>query len=139
MITDETKGGWLASLAQFVAWIVTALVTLIDMLAAREAILSILAVFSVLETQAYHRGGGVGQDLITQFGLTAFDNVMLLLMGLGAIVATIWIEYYYRKGRPKGLLYRRIAKVALIEVAIVVVAIVIRFGMGLILQGIPAS
>ncbi len=139
MVYNESKGGWLVTLAQYVAWLVTALGTIIDLLAIREAILAILAVFSVLSAEAYHARGGVGEDFITTFGLSAFDNFMLLIMGLGAIVATISIEYYFRKGRPQGLLFKRIGKVLLIEVAIVIVAVIIRIIMGFILQGTPGG
>jgi len=64
-------------------------------------------------------------DFTTQFGLTAIDNAMLLVLGCAAIGFIIWIEYYFRKGRPLGLLYKRIARVAGIEVAIIVAVVIL--------------
>ncbi len=139
MVYNESKGGWLVTIAQYVAWLVAAMGTIIDLLATREAILAILAVFSVFNTAAYHARGGVGEDFITTFGLTAVDNFMLLIMGLGAIVATIWIEYYFRKGRPQGLLFKRIGKVLLVEIAIVIVTVIVRVIMSSVLAGAPGG
>ncbi len=137
MVYNESKNSLVAAFAQFFAWIIASILTIVDIFAVREALLSILAVFRVFETAAYHRAGGVGQDMITGFGITAFDSVMLLLMSLGVVVAVIWIEYYFRKGRPRGLLYNRIGKVAFYEVAIVIVSVIIRVVMMLILQANP--
>ena len=43
---------------------------------------------------------------------------MILVLGCAALVFVILIEAYYRKGRALGLLWKRVAKVAIIEVAI---------------------
>lgn len=133
MLQNETNSGWVATLSHYGAWLVTSLIALIDMLAIREAFLALLSWFSVVHTAAYHRSGGVGQDIFTQFGISAADNVLLLFLGLGVVAAVIYVENYFRKGRPKGLLYKRIGKVFLIEIAIIVVAILIRQGVSLIL------
>lgn len=122
---DETKGeGCLSTLGHYSAWLITSAGAIIDLLAVRQAILAMLAVFSVISQEAYHARGGVGVDITTQFGITAFDNAMLLILGCVAIGFIIWVEYYFRKGRPLGLLYKRIAKVALIEIAVIVVVVV---------------
>lgn len=126
MSDDETKGeGCLSTLGHYGAWLITSAGAIIDLLAVRQAILATLAVFSVISAEAYHRRGGLGTDFTTQFGLTAFDNFALLVLGCVAIGFIIWVEYYFRKGRPLGLLYKRIAKVALIEIAIIAVVVVI--------------
>ncbi len=137
MVYDETRGGWPATLALYAAWLVTALGSVIDALAIREAVLAILSWYRVLETAAYHRAGGVGEDIFTGFGLTAVDDVILFFLGCGAVAATVGIEYYYRKGRPKGLLYKRIGKVLGIEIAIIIVAVVVRMLVSSILATNP--
>lgn len=129
----ESRAGWLVSLIYFFAWLVTAIGAVIDALAVREAILALLALANVIGTDAYHRRGGIGTDFLTTFGTAAVDNFMLLLLGCGAVAATIWIEYYYRKGRPKGLLFKRIGRVAVIEIAIIVAALIIRQLIGMVL------
>lgn len=126
MEESNARGGWLATLVQFVAWLVTAIGTIIDALAVREAVLAILAWIQVINAEAYHRAGGIGEDIVTNFGLAAVDNVVLLILACVAVAFTIWIEYYFRKGRPKGLLYKRIGKVVAVEIAVIIAAILIR-------------
>ncbi|MBE0697339.1 MAG: hypothetical protein IH586_10480 [Anaerolineaceae bacterium] len=125
MENNESRGGLLAAVALYVAWFVAAAGSVVDAIAFREALLSILAVFRVVSTEAYHRRGGVGEDIFTGFGISALDNVMLLILGCAAIAITIWVEYYFRKGRPQGLLYKRIIKVIGTEIGIIVLAIII--------------
>lgn len=134
MVQNDSQGGWLASLSHYGAWFVGSLLALVDMLAVREAILALLSWYSVAEQSAYHQRGGVGQDIFTQFGISAADNVVLLVLGCGVVATVVIIEAYFRKGRAKGLLYKRIGKVLLIEVLIIVVAIVIRQGVSMILS-----
>jgi hypothetical protein len=126
MEDSNARGGWLATLVQFVAWLVTAIGTVIDALAIREAILAILAWVRVINAEAYHQAGGIGEDIVTNFGLAAVDNVVLLILACVAVALTIWIEYYFRKGRPKGLLYKRIGKVVAVEVGIFIAAMLVR-------------
>jgi hypothetical protein len=135
MKNNKSMGeGFLASISYFGAWIITAAGAIIDLLAIREAIVALLAIFRVVSLDAYHRAGNVGQDIFTGFGITAFDNVMLLILGCAAIVFIVWVEYYFRKGRPLGLLYKRIAKVAIIELAVMILSVVIATGAGLIIN-----
>jgi hypothetical protein len=122
---NESKGGLLATISLYVAWLIAAVGTVVDAIAFREALLSLLSIFRVVSTEAYHRNGGLGEDIFTGFGISALDNVMLLVLGCAAIAVTVWAEYYFRKGRPKGLLYKRIAKVLGIEIGIVVLAVII--------------
>lgn len=134
MINENRNRGWLASIAQALGWLATAAGAIVDLLAIREAILSLLAIFSVAQAAAYHRAGGVGTDLVTQFGLTAFDNFVLFTLGIVVVGVVIWLEYYFRKGREIGLLYKRLGRVALIEVIIVVASVLVRFIASLVLQ-----
>lgn len=137
MVTKDSNSGILASISQFVAWVVAVLLALVDVIAIREALLSLLALFRVYENAAYRKAGGVGDDIFTGFGITAFDMFTMFIMGGVAIVMVIVIEYYFRKGRVRGLLYQRIGKVLGIEVAIVAVAILIRTIAASILQTTP--
>ena len=133
MLENDNRGGWVATLSQVVAWAVTSLLAIVDMLAIREAFLAVMAWLSVIETAAYRAAGGSGQSLFTTFGISALDNVLLLVMGIAAIAVVVVIDNYFRKGRPKGLLYHRIGRVLLIEVAIIIVALLIRQGISAIL------
>ncbi len=126
MIENETRGGWIATLSLYAAWAVASAGAILDALFIREAFLALLAWYKVIATNAYHQAGGIGDNLITTFGVSAVDNFLLLILGCAAIAVTIWIEYYFRKGRPLGLLYKRIGRVFLVELIIVVAALVIR-------------
>ena len=126
MEESNSQGGWLATLVQLLAWVITTIVAIIDGLAIREAILAILAWVRVINTEAYRRAGGVGDDILTNFGLAAVDNAVLFILACALVAFTIWIEYYFRKGRPKGLLYKRIGKVAAVEIGIIIAALLIR-------------
>jgi hypothetical protein len=123
---SESKGGWLATLSQYAAWIVTTAGAVIDALAVREAVLAILAWVKVIKTEAYHQAGGVGEDILTNFGLAAVDYAVVFILSIIAVGFTIWFEYYFRKGREQGLLYKRIIKVVVAEIAIIIGAILVR-------------
>ena len=118
MQQTESRYEWLISLGQFAAWVVTSIGALVDALYIREGILAILQTLQLLDQQLYHQRGGVGLNLQFSYGLTLFDDVMILILGCAALVFVILIEAYYRKGRALGLLWKRVAKVAIIEVAI---------------------
>lgn len=121
-------------MSHFGAWALAAAGSLIDMLGIREAILSILALLRLINRDIYHSKGGVGEDIVTNFGFAAIDNVMLLILGIATVGVVIWIEYYFRKGRAKGLLYKRIGKVLLVQAAIFVGVIIIRQIMAMLIQ-----
>ena len=123
---NEHKGGCLVSLGQAFAWLVTSLLAVADMLYVREAVLAILSALQSAKDVAYHAAGGVGLDFSTGFAVSLADDVMILILGIATVGAVVTIEYYFRKGQPKGLLLKRIGFVAAIEVGIIVVSILIR-------------
>ncbi len=133
-MTETSNSGWLATLSVYFAWIITAAGSVIDMLGIREALLSVLALLRLVNQDAYRRQGGVGEDIVTNFGFAAFDNVMLLILGIATVGVVVWLEYYFRKGREKGLLYKRIGKVLLMQVAIFIGVILIRQIMAMLIQ-----
>ena len=123
---NEHKGGCLVSLGQAFAWLVASLLVVVDMLYVREAFLSILLAFQATKEQAYHAAWGLGLDFSTGFAVSLADDVILFILGIAAIGAVVAIEYYFRKGQPKGLLLKRIGKVAAIEVGIIIISILVR-------------
>jgi hypothetical protein len=135
MAESASKSGWLTTIVQVLAWIAAVFGSLVDVFAVREGYLALLAWYRVVSTQAYHEAGGLGDDIWTGVRLTAIDILTWVILCLTALVAIIAIEYYFRKGREKGLLFKRIAKVLGIEAAIFVVAILVRLVVASILQG----
>lgn len=136
MENNQSRGGLLGTVSYFVAWIIAAVGSIIDALLLREAVLALLAVAKVLNQAAYRRRGGLGEDIFTNFGLSAIDNVFILILGIAAITVTIWSEYYFRKGRPIGQLYKRIAIVLGAEIGVIILAVVIIEIAGLLLSRI---
>jgi hypothetical protein len=126
MSTETSNSGFLVTIGLYIAWLVTSLGAVVDALYIREAILSILSAFQVAKTEAFHKAGGIGLDFQTGYAISTIDNAMLLILGCGAIAAVIAIEYYFRKGRPKGLLLKRVGTVVGTEIAIIIAAILIR-------------
>ena len=125
MSIDENKGGCLVSLGQAFAWLVTSLLAVVDMLYIREAVTAILSAIQSAKDVAYHAAGGLGLDFSTGFGLSLADDIMIFVLGLVTIGAVVTIEYYFRKGQPKGLLLKRIGKVVAIEAGIIIVSILV--------------
>lgn len=126
MSTNENQGGCLVSLGQYFAWFVTSLLAVVDTLYIREAALTGLARFQVAQSEAFHKAGGLGLDFSTGFAISVVDDVLLLILGVAAIAAVVTIEYYFRRGQPKGLLLKRIGIVFGIEIAIIAVSIIFR-------------
>jgi hypothetical protein len=124
--------GWLASIGLFVAWMVTGVIAIFDALYFREAMLSIASLIQSEQYKVFRRNGGIGLDFSTGYMVSFLDNVLLMVLAVGTVVAVIAMEYYYRKGRVKGLLWKRIGIVFGIEVAIIVVSIIIRVGLSLL-------
>ncbi len=123
---NEHEGGCLVSLGQYFAWFVTSILAVVDMLYIREAVTAILAAIQSAKTVAYHAAGGLGLDFSTGFALSLVDDIIIFILGVVTISAVVTIEYYFRKGQPKGLLLKRIGKVFAIEAGIIVVSIIIR-------------
>lgn len=126
MNVDIRHESWWGSIGLFVAWAATGLLAVIDGLYIRDAALNIAGLIQLEQYKIYRQKGGIGLDFSTGFLVTVFDMVLMLVLCIGMVVAVVAIEYYYRKGRPKGLLLKRIGIVFGIEIAIIVVSILIR-------------
>lgn len=115
---------WQVSIGMVVAWLVASVGALYSALYIREVIIRIASFFQVASEQAYKQRGGIGFDFTPGRVVFFLDNLILIVLGIAVVATVIWIEYYFRKGRPQGLLLKRIAKVIGIEVAIIVVSII---------------
>ena len=125
MENSPSRYDWLISIGQFFAWMITSAGAVIDALYIRAAVSSILQALQVVQHDAYQKKGGIGIDLQFGFALTAVDEFVILILGCIALAVVIAIEYYFRKGRPKGYLGKRIRNVVLIEIAVFLVSILI--------------
>jgi hypothetical protein len=123
MDQDQNKGGCLVTLVQALAWLVTSVAAVIDMLYIRQGVMAILSGIQVARGLAFHAAGGIGLDFSTDFGVSLVDKLLIFILGIGTIIAVVYIEYYFRKGQPKGLLYKRIGLVAAIEAGIFLLSV----------------
>jgi hypothetical protein len=117
--------GWLVTIAQFTAWLVTSLVAVVDALYIREAILAVLQALQIVNYNVLHKQGFMGLNYQFGFAIGAADNVMLLILGIAMVGFTVWVEYYFRRGRLRGLLWKRIGLVFGGQIALIVVMILI--------------
>lgn len=122
---EQERNGWLVTLGQFFAWVIASLGTIADVLYIRGAFTALLTVLDRAHAGSYARSGGIGPDITFGFQLSALDQGLIFILSLVAVSAVIAIEYYFRKGRPQGLLFQRIGKVFGIELGIIVVSILI--------------
>ena len=125
--SGESRFGWLISIVQGLAWLVTGAGAIVDAIYIREGLLRVLAWFRATQLAAFHANGGIGNDLGMTFRLTAVDFLTIFILACGAVVAIVWIEYFYRMGRPKGLLWKRLFRVVVVEAAIILVSTLIQF------------
>ncbi|MBE0696658.1 MAG: hypothetical protein IH586_07020 [Anaerolineaceae bacterium] len=126
MEPKETHADWLVSIGQGAAWIITAAGVLLSAIFIREAEQDILAWYGVRHLKVLQEGGEVGKALETNTQLRTIDNFVIFILACLAVWAVVEIEYYFRKGRPKGLLLKRILKVAGIEVGIIIGSVLLR-------------
>jgi hypothetical protein len=124
MIADQNRGGIWATLALYAAWLVASLGVIIDALYLRDSVSALLSVLNVTHMQNYSKSGNLGIDFNFAYAMTFYDEAILFILFLAAVGFVVAIEYYFRKGRPMGLLFKRIGLVFGIEVVIVVVSII---------------
>ena len=120
------RWSWLISIGSAIAWLATSVLAVFSGLYIREAVISIAGLFQAMQEQNYVKSGGIGIDLTPGRVVFLLDNIILFVLGIAAVGVVIWIEYFFRKGRPQGLLLKRIVLVAGVELAVIAVSIVIK-------------
>lgn len=125
MLKPHTAPGWLVTIAQFTAWLVTSLVAVVDALYIREAVLSILTALQIINYNELHKRGFAGIDYQFGFAMGAIDNFVMLGLAIAVVTFTVWVEYYFRKGRPLGLMWKRTGMVLAAQVGIIALAYLI--------------
>jgi hypothetical protein len=125
MDNPQSRYAWLDTIGQFAAWVVASVVALLDALYIRTTVQAILRALRVIEQNAFQQRGGIGIDFQFGYALSAFDLFFLLILGCAALAVVIGSEYYFRKGRPKGLLWKRVGKVLGIELAVLLLCLLI--------------
>lgn len=112
---------------QAIAWLAASAGVLLSLLYIREALLDIWIWYGNAVLKHNRQEGLVGQAQVINTRVTALDFFGLFFLALIGVAATIYIEYYFRKGRSQGRLLRRILTVFLIEVAVIAGTFLVRF------------
>ena len=126
MEIKASRPEWLVSIGQGLAWLAASFGVLLSAIFIREFVLEILTWYRTLHLEALQKGGVIAKELETNTRLSAVDFIMIFILTCAAAWAVIDIEYYFRKGRAKGLLLKRILKVAGIEAGIILGSVLLR-------------
>ena len=130
MVKPLPAPGWLVTIAQFTAWLVTSLVAVVDMLFIRYAALAVMQALQFIDYNELHKHGFMGINYQFGFAIGAADNIILVILSICAVSFTVWVEYYFRRGRPLGLLWKRIGIVLASQIGIVILSILIQMVSG---------
>ncbi len=119
---QTTRPAWVETTVYLVAWLIGSLLCIVDALFIRNAVLSFM-VWS--EARAANT-----TSIQISSAIETADKVVLLVVMCAAIAFVIWIENAFRKGMKVGKLYKRIAIVGGIEVAVAAVALLVQLVFG---------
>lgn len=125
-----SKPVWWKTLLQYLSWLVAAVLAILDVLMLREALITFLTWNQVRIQQAQRAQGLVPQNVELGFTTEAIAQGALFILGIVAVGAVIWIEYYFRKGAAIGMLFKRIGIVLGVEVGLVILAVVLQMIFG---------
>jgi len=126
MTLKGSRPEWLISIGQGAAWLVTSFGTIVTALFIREAVVDVLRWNQSRVLQTAREQGEVGKALETSTQITATDFIVIFILACLAVWAVIEIDNYFRKGRPKGLLLKRVLTVAGIEIGIIIGSVLLR-------------
>ena len=126
MELKETRAEWLVSIGQVLAWLMTAAGVILTALFVREAAADFLMWNGARRLQSFREAGEVGRALRTSTQIKAADFIIIFILTCLAVWAAIEIDFYLRKGRPKGLLLKRFLTVAGIEIGIIIGTVLLR-------------
>ncbi len=126
METKASRPEWLVSIGQGLAWLATSFGALLSAIYIREFVLEILRWYRAWHLEALRKSGVIAKELETNTRLSALDFILIFVLTCVTAWLVIEIEYYFRKGRSKGLLLKRILKVAGIEAGIILGSVLLR-------------
>jgi hypothetical protein len=120
----SNQSKWWQTIIRFVAWMVSSILAIVDVLELRNAVTSIMVWNQIRIEDAMQ-----GLDLETTQRAFSGDAVVqwsTLVFGLLAVAGVVWVEHYFRKGAAIGKLFQRIAIVIGAEVGVLVLAVVLQ-------------
>ena len=124
VLGDHRQADWKQTLFYIVAWLVSVVLMLVDLVLVREIVMRIMTSIGLMKA-------AVNPETWPLVRLTfgwvrgVVDQSALLVLACAGVALTIAIEYYYRKGIPQGLLIKRVTRVVSIELVVGVVSWII--------------
>jgi len=126
MELKETRAEWLVSIGQVLAWLITAAGVVLTALFVRGATKDFLVWNGARRLQSFREAGEVGRALRIGTQTKAADFIIIFILTCLAVWAVIEIDFYFRKGRPEGLLLKRFLTVAGIEIGTIIGTVLLR-------------
>ena len=98
---ENEATSWKETLAYLVAWLVSVVLLLVDLMSIRYVLLAILSWMR-----------------LDRWTGDFWNRASLLVLGCVGVALAIGFEYYFRRGSERGLLGRRVLRVLGIQVAV---------------------
>jgi hypothetical protein len=116
----ETKPNWRLTLLRFIAWVAAGIGVFLNIFLIREAVLDLVTWWVVREAEAIRAQGDIAPVRLG-FITESVDRFLIIFMAVLSVALIVWIEYYFRIGQRKGILFRRITIImgSLLGVALV--------------------
>lgn len=114
--SHPTLPSWLSNLAVLGGWVVSILLSILDVWSIQNAVVQVAVWAGTLRSAGERLGQSYGWTVET---ISMTSLLILLCMVVGF---EVWVEYFYRRGAPLGLLRRRLLKVSLIQTLIALAA-----------------
>ncbi|NSW51007.1 MAG: hypothetical protein HPY85_00695 [Anaerolineae bacterium] len=123
---EQKKAGIPSGVIYILAWVICTILLVGDVLFVREATRDVLTVVQQNQTEKTEEGVQSLTRIKWGFIKETVDRGILIAGGIAAVVLSIYLENYFRKGREAGLLAKRVVKSVGILVGIMVVSIIIQ-------------
>jgi hypothetical protein len=122
----EQNSHWSTTLVYFLAWMVCAILVIVDLLMVREATKSVMIAIQERQVAASAEGEAGKTQIESGFVMRAIDTGFIFVGAVIAVTLAIGIEVYFRRGMEKGKLWQRIGLVVGIEVAVILISLIIQ-------------
>lgn len=123
---QQTQNSTISAILYVLAWLACSVFLIADVLVLRQATLDVVTAVQQQQIENSAEGERHSTRINAGFVKEIIDRAYIILGGVAGVALVIYIEYYFRTGRQKGLLYPRIGKVFAILAAVLVVSMIVQ-------------